>query len=1484
MSAHSDPNPTVSEPDPLEAGLAAAFGPDSGPPLPADGSVLKALGAPPLLLREPASEAPDPVVRPHSDALPAEAPARLQLHGEIARGGMGAVLKGRDTDLGRDLAVKVLLETHAGKTELVQRFVEEAQIAGQLQHPGITPVYELGQFADQRPYFTMKLVKGQTLAALLAARPNLAADRPKFVGIFAQICQTLAYAHARGVIHRDLKPANIMAGAFGEVQVMDWGLAKVLPGSGTDEPKAQTPPTVSLIRTQRSRDADTPEAGAQTQAGSVLGTPAYMAPEQARGEGDLVDTRADVFGLGAILCEILTGQPPFTGKKAEALRKAQTAQLDDAGRRLDGCGAEVELIGLARRCLAAEPWDRPRDAGEVAAAVTTYQNSVAERLRQAELAHAAEVARTEEAQATAAHERRAREAAQARAVAEQRARRLSLGLAAAVLALVTVGAVGGLWMQRQRAERVAAESHQREAVETALEKTLALAQQGRWAEAGAVLEQTRDRLADAGLDDLRQRLRQATEDLALVNRLENIRLERASSAAMGGKFDDRTAERGYAAAFREAGLGDDGQPAETVAARVRASAVAENLVAALDDWAATTADHQRRAWLLEVARRADPDPWRDRFRDPKVWGDRAALQKLADELLHPPRQLRELSPHLLTNLGNQLRWAHGDAVPLLVAAQARRPADFWLNFRLGNALLQVNRWDEAVAYYRAAMALRPDSPAVHNNLGNALHGKKDQEGAIASYRRAFEFNPNDAGAYHNLGIVLHEQGDTDGAIASYRRALQIDPRRAPSHYDLGVLFCDVKHDYDQAAVHFRQALALDSNDIKVHISLGNALKGKGDIEGAITSYQHALALDPKQALAHVGLGIALAQKGDVEGASASYRRALQIDPNFVPAYLSLGALYCDVKHDYERAAAHFRQAIALDPKEAVAHYNLGNALKGKGDMEGAIASYRRAVELNPRDMRAHQGLSLGLAARKQWDEAITEFRAALALDPRNAQIHTNLGAALRARGYLEQAIQEYRTALEFDPKHVMAHYNLGNALRQKGNLDGAIASYRRALELAPDHAAAHHNLGSVLAAKKEWDEAIVEYRAAMAQGRGNAGLHADLGNALAVRQQWDAAIQEYRKALELEPKYTAAHLGLGIACEGQGEWDEAIGHYRQAIQCGPNNRSAYLRLGIILCDVKHDYDAAAILFRQAIQLDPKNAEAYQNLGTALAGKGDLDRAIESYRLALRLAPNLAAAHNGLGVALAAKGKMDEAIQSFRRATQIEPNLAWAHINLGTALRAQGDFVEALAALQRGHELGSRQKGWKVPSGKLVLEVQPLADLDSRAAAILNGEAKPRDPSELLRLGRFCREQKKHPTAAARLYARAFAAQPALADDLATGDRYAAAKAAALAGCVQGNDTAKLDEKERARLRQQAVAWLRADLVTWSRQAASDKPGDRARVRQTLEDWQHDNDLAGLRDPVALKKLPAEEREACAKLWAEVAALLQQGQQQPKKPG
>src|SRR5262249_32780896 len=204
------------------------------------------------------------------------------------------------------------------------------------------------------------------------------------LAVFEAISQAVGYAHAHGVIHRDLKPANVMVGAFGEVQVMDWGLAKVLaPGGGqapgaSPDSDATTAPTE--IRTQRE------SGGGHTQAGSVLGTPAYMAPEQAAGELDKVGTPADVFGLGAILCVLLTGRPPFEGKDAEAVRlNAVRGKTEQALARLKACGAEPDLAALCKRCLALEPEQRPADASAVAREVAEVRQAAEKRARQAEL-------------------------------------------------------------------------------------------------------------------------------------------------------------------------------------------------------------------------------------------------------------------------------------------------------------------------------------------------------------------------------------------------------------------------------------------------------------------------------------------------------------------------------------------------------------------------------------------------------------------------------------------------------------------------------------------------------------------------------------------------------------------------------------------------------------------------------------------------------------------------------------------------------------------------------------------------------------------------------------------------------------------------------------------------------------------------------------------------------------------------------------------
>jgi Flp pilus assembly protein TadD len=355
-----------------------------------------------------------------------------------------------------------------------------------------------------------------------------------------------------------------------------------------------------------------------------------------------------------------------------------------------------------------------------------------------------------------------------------------------------------------------------------------------------------------------------------------------------------------------------------------------------------------------------------------------------------------------------------------------------------------------------------------------------------------------------------------------------------------------------------------------------------------------------------------------------------------------------------------------------------------------------------------------------------------------------------------------------------------------------------------------------------------------------------------------------------------AHTNLGIALAAKGEVDGAIACYRKALEIDPRLAQAHYNLGSAL-QAKGDTDGAIRCYRKVLELDPRLAMAHYNLGSALQAKGGTDGAIRCYTKALELDPRLAMAHYNLGIALAGKGDVDGAIRCYRRAIELQPEHAEAHCNLGFHLQGQGHLAEALAELRRGHELGSRQPDWPYPSAMWVRRAEGMAAQEAKLPAFLEGKYRPADNQQRLDLAQVC-VLTKRPRAAAGLYADAFAADPKLLDDM--GHRYNAACYAALAGCGQGKDAAKLEDKERDRWRKQALDWLRADLEAWRKVLDQGKSPERAAALKALRHWQQDADLASLRDEKALAGLPAAERRAWQGLWADVAALVQRATPPP----
>jgi tetratricopeptide (TPR) repeat protein/serine/threonine protein kinase len=635
------------------------------------------------------------------------------------------------------------------------------------------------------------------------------------------------------------------------------------------------------------------------------------------------------------------------------------------------------------------------------------------------------------------------------------------------------------------------------------------------------------------------------------------------------------------------------------------------------------------------------------------------------------------------------------------------------------------------------------------------------------------------------------------------------------------------------------------------------------------------AADFPPATAHL-LGIALANAGAGSRAVQVLAAAQQRDPKDFWLNYQLGIQLLwgpGVQQNPKAAAGYLRAALVARPDFPVVYVYLGLALPGSEHLDERIALNRKAIELDPHYVDAHYNLGNCLASQRKYVEAEAEYQEALRLRPDESHAHTNLGVCLADQGKHTEAEAEHREALRLRPDYPEAHNNLGCVLAEQGTSDEAIKECREAIRLRPDYPEAHYNLGRVLAEQGKSDEAIKECREAIRLKPDYPGAHHNLAVELKIKGQHDEAIKEYREAIRLAPSDPVVHDNLGADLRKAGQLDEAVSEHRTAIHLKPDDARAHANLGITL-RLKGQLDEAIAEFREAIRLKPDLAAAHYNLGAALQQKGKLHDAIAAYREAVRLKPDLAQAHTALGSALGMLGALDEAIKECRTAITLDPKYAEAHYNLGLALLRSGRFAEARKTTSRCLELLPRDDPLRPRVTSQLQQCEQNFALDDKLSAILTGTKQPADNAERLALAQLCQQPfKKLYSAAARFYAEAFAHDAQLADNLQPQDRYDAACAAALAGSGQGNDAAKLDEKERARLRRQAREWLQADLNAWAQRLEKQSGQARAVVQQTLVHWKQDIDFEGVRGD-GLAKLPEAERPPWRRLWADVDGLLQ----------
>lgn len=1410
---------------------------------------------------------------------------------ELGRGGIGVVYRVRDDRLGRDLAVKVLRARYRDDADARQRFVEEAQISAQLQHPGVVPIHERGTLPDGRPYFTMKLIRGRTLAELLAQRLSPLDELTHWIGVFEQVCQTVGFAHGQRVLHRDLKPHNIMVGAFGEVQVMDWGLAKVLrttPEYIADAEREQYP-----VRTVRSEDEAT-----RTCTGRALGTPAYMPPEQANGRVDELDERCDVFALGAILCEILTGFPPYTGEGLKLLEQVQRGDLAEAFALLDDCGADAELVRLARCCLATDREARLRNAGAVAAAMRSYQEGLRERLQTTELERVAATARATEALRTAE--------------AERQARRRTLALAGAVVALVcSVGL--GIWFVQQRRAAVT-----RDLVRAVTEARTALDQgwqlrdrPERWAgalqTARLALERAEPLLEGAEAElrasvvELRRQFVEAERAQVLLAAVEKARGEMAHST--GGHWNFQAFATGCQAAFAAAGFSLDDEPA-TLAAWVQAHPLREQVLDALEGWELVCTEPAKRNRLRAVIDAAEPEATalRRRIRVAHAKGDVGALRELArsDEaqrltpaaifnlanylnaLVHPDagRDAKgAIDPRLLA-VSKQTHHFHGrpEAIALVRRGIVRHPDDFWLHVWLASILDPNDEGErtDMLCHATAALALRPASSFAHHMLGAVLAAADRPGEARVALRRALELDADNVGAAFNLAWLHIGDSDVEGGRALLQSAVEKAPGYASAHY-----------------------------------ALGYSLYLLGRLDEALTAFNRAVALEPLNGIHHVGVGLILMQRQDRRGARLALDKACRLAPNSLDALALSAELYRE-GHDLDSALALFQRAAALPNqrdhrKLAEVHHGLGRVLAMKGDAAAAVVALRNAAQLDPHSptIRASLGrltaqnlaerkavvaalgkevqanpdnerllLMLGDACLDTDDTAgaIDAYRRCTQLAPKNVVALVKLGHALTKRPDLAEALTVLRRAVELDEGYAPSHIFLARVLLGQNDRAGALASVRKGLDITPQHPEGLVVLTEILEGTNQTKESVEAYRKALAVQPGNVALHLGLGRALLHKQELSAALAAFRKAAELAPDNAEAHYGMGLALVNMQDLDGGLAALRKSVAQDASSKGLWALYRVL--SGKGEWRAAEGTLREILKTEPAAALAIHcERANCLLGAGDLDGAGRAARAAIRAAPNAPQGYDALGVVLAWGWNEEEAIAQYRRAAELGLQRPELSISLGLSLHALGRYAEARKAFRQGQERAVPESAEDQFCTARVAYLDKLLKLQPRFVALVQQRELPTDPEELLALADLCSKgDKRHYVAAVRCYRAAFAAQQwsfRERDDT----RLQAAVAAVQAAAGRGEGAAGLDDKERTRLRTQALTWLKADLEDLRRALEATGPSLQPRLLLPLRRSLSCPGLAPVVDAQEADKLSEEERRAWKQYRTEATALL-----------
>jgi tetratricopeptide (TPR) repeat protein/serine/threonine protein kinase len=1255
---------------------------------------------------------------------------------EISEGGMGTVFLAEQSEPVRRLVALKIIKPGMDSRQVIARFEAERQALALMEHPNIARVLDGGTTASGRPFFVMELVKGVPITRFCDERRLTPRQR---LELFVPVCQAVQHAHQKGIIHRDLKPSNVLVCLYDGKpvpKVIDFGVAKATGQKLT-------------------------ERTLYTEIGQVVGTLEYMSPEQAELNQLDIDTRSDIYSLGVLLYELLTGSTPLDRKRLKATAMLEMLRIireEEPPKPSTRLSSTEEMPSIAAN-RGLEP---KRLSGLLRGELDWIVMKALEKNRNR---------RYETASAFAADVQRflADEPVQAcppsvgyRLRKFARRNRARLAIAAGALLTLAVMAASIGWAVRDRLEREA----ERRRVESTRRQQVADKVGGSWNLARALLAENRiaaalQKLVEAqtqlgndqsALADLAPQVESGLADLRRLDRFLDL-IDRAQEVETAPVREAASGTGGF--------LGRAGLPARAPFPGRRPARAVPLVLQALDCFA-----------ILE--------------RD-----DCSAFLGAGLQGSQQVEQVRRAAYE-------QLLWLADDV---------------------------VKRQEE----HRSGERLSPQAAATA-----ALRYVKQAENAHPPTRAFYALR---AGCYKALG-------ETDAYEADRQRAEKVAPTLALDDHLRGVAAFDAGK-YEEAAKAFESALLREPTHYWSLMRLGYSLfrlgldhDDRGAIALAVTSFTGCILRRPEHGMAYACRGQSFSTLGRYDQAVADLSRALELDPNDDFSW-SHRAIVWNKLGQHEKALADDSRAVALNPKDAMHWSNRGLDQGSLGHAEKALVDYNEAIKLDPSRSIYWSNRGDAYRALGQFDKAIADFSKAIALDSKNPEGWAGRGVVfIEKRDPPEKALPDLSRAITLDPTNVRAWFNRGKAHIRLVQPDKAIADYSKAIELDPKHALA-------------WAGRGVVYCDYLGQAR--------------------KAIDDFSEAIKLDPKDKVMWFNRGVAYSNLGQHDRAIANFSEAAKLDSKlDIALYCRGEAYAC--LNQLDKAIADYSSAIDLAPKSVNAWYRRGRALLRLGRPESAIADFTQSIALKPDFVEPWYFRGNTYLKLGEVEKAFPDLNQAIALKPEYAQAHCDLGHTLRRRGEFRQALEEMRRGHDLGSRYPGWREPSAQWIVECQHLVELEETLPGILKGTSTPASQAERLELFEICL-LKGFNRAAVGLYQQAAAAEPRLADDPDRSHRYNAACGAARAGCGQDKEVEKLDDAERARLRRQALEWLRADLETWRRLLDREAEKSRSRFARQMRVWLDDPDFVGVRVPAALAKLPDAERIAWQELWGRVSALL-----------